>query len=98
MIYTFDTFIFSHVKGRVLVGLADGTVAVFHRAKGESSCSCTDTSLLFGRNSNHFEKEVKSLVGHVTRKCDSFALSYFPRMVVIWSFTCSHKANRLNLL
>lgn len=27
-----------HVKGRVLVALADGTIAIFHRAIGKSTC------------------------------------------------------------
>jgi len=30
-------FVCRHVKGRVLVALADGTVAIFHRASGKRS-------------------------------------------------------------
>ena len=36
-IYLVMIIFFSHVKGRVLVALADGTVAVFHRLQGRRS-------------------------------------------------------------
>lgn len=29
---------FRHVKGRVLVALADGTLAIFHRGEGKTQC------------------------------------------------------------
>ncbi len=32
-------FCFRHIKGRVMVALADGSVAVFHRATGRYKCS-----------------------------------------------------------
>lgn len=31
-----SSFCFRHVKGRVLVALADGTLAIFHRGEGKS--------------------------------------------------------------
>lgn len=30
---------FRHVKGRVLVALADGTLAIFHRGEGKNHCN-----------------------------------------------------------
>ena len=37
---SFDYFNFSYTLGRVLVSLADGTVAIFHRKPGNRDMSC----------------------------------------------------------
>lgn len=36
---------FRHVKGRVLVALADGTLAIFHRGEGKNQCNREKKSL-----------------------------------------------------
>lgn len=36
----FVSLCFRHVKGRVLVALADGTLAIFHRAEGLLHFTC----------------------------------------------------------
>lgn len=38
-----------HVKGRVLVGLSDGTLAIFHRGVGEGSTAFSNERVIFTR-------------------------------------------------
>lgn len=49
-----------HVKGRVLVGLSDGTLAIFHRGEGEEKYTSDHVNLLYN---------VDDMTNHVSCLC-----------------------------